>query len=154
MANSDPTYKWKPGQSGNPKGRIKQDNSWAGILRRIGESQKIEVSLINEKGEEKKIVMKCKEDTNFKKVLCTLDYINAINGNTKSIDRIQERTEGKVPLDFRYDPGNIEAQHDLSKLTAEELKTYKEIVAKMTAEKVEITESKGLVEGNKKDKCK
>lgn len=39
-----PRSAWKPGQTGNPKGRPKGDNSWAATIRSIGELTPAEVA--------------------------------------------------------------------------------------------------------------
>jgi hypothetical protein len=39
-----PRTAWKPGQTGNPKGRPKGDNSWAATIRAIGELTPAEVA--------------------------------------------------------------------------------------------------------------
>lgn len=37
--NPNPVTKWKPGQSGNPAGQPARDNTWTGLIRKIGNEE-------------------------------------------------------------------------------------------------------------------
>ncbi len=37
MSNPNPPNQWPVGVSGNPKGKPKDENSWAGLMRKVGD---------------------------------------------------------------------------------------------------------------------
>jgi len=77
--NTDGLIPWKPGQSGNPKGRPKNIKTIPEILRKIGEEEG------TKNGEYTKL------DVVMRKVF---EY--ALAGKSWAVQFIAERTEGKV----------------------------------------------------------
>jgi hypothetical protein len=75
---------WKPGQSGNPKGRPKKGSTWAEILRDVAE----------------RIVPNSDEKT-FKEVVAVRLFSEAVEGNVSAMKVIFNRMDGppKIPLE-------------------------------------------------------
>ena len=44
MANPNPLNQFKPGQTGNPKGRPKREWNWSGLIKNIEFAEKMRVS--------------------------------------------------------------------------------------------------------------
>jgi len=75
MANPNPVTAWKPGQSGNANGRPPDDNSWAGLMRKVG----AEV---------------IKSGITKKEACVRVAYNEAAKGNDKFLKMLIERMEG------------------------------------------------------------
>jgi len=75
--NPKPIKSWKKGESGNPKGAPKKENSITNMLRNISEKDKKEIA--------EKIVEMCK------------------NGDQRFVQMFLERTDGKVKDEVKLD---------------------------------------------------
>ena len=79
--------KWKPGESGNPKGRPSKGKSWASMLDKIGE----EVIQVQKKGMSRK------------EAICRVLYNNAASGDNTAIQALMDRMEGKAKQSIEAD---------------------------------------------------
>ena len=68
---------WKKGQSGNPNGRPKDGQSWAGMLEKIGDE------MTKDKGMSKK------------EAICRILYKEASEGNSWAVKELIDRIEGR-----------------------------------------------------------
>lgn len=67
---------WKPGQSGNPKGRPPKGWSWAELLEEVGEQ-------VEEKSGKK-----------FKELVSKRLWVECVNGNISAIKELMNRMDG------------------------------------------------------------
>lgn len=88
----DNLVKWKPGQSGNPKGRPPLGKSIPDMLRRFGEWQCPD-SLVKKM---QTLFPDAKELTVQEAVYLRV-YTEALQGESWAVQFIADRTEGKVP---------------------------------------------------------
>ena len=98
--NSDNLKPFKPGQSGNPKGRPKKENCIPDILRMIGEEiakDKAGNPISGEAGEMNKREFVLRKVFDF-----------AVKGQSWAVQFIAERTEGKVSDKLQLDTGTEE----------------------------------------------
>ena len=88
--------RWKPGQSGNPKGRPKKAKFIPDILAKIGR-EKIPPAILAviQKAYPHKAAVLAK-DERFLDALCRAVWIRALQGESWAVLFIAERTEGKV----------------------------------------------------------
>lgn len=103
-------YTWKPGQSGNPKGRAKKQQSLTDILKKQGNKKDVE---INGKKYSKK------------EALAIILWQMALNRNLAAIRYIYDRIDG-IPTQ------TIEMEHDFNDEIMERLemlrnRNYKEL---------------------------
>lgn len=86
MANPHPSKSWKPGQSGNPKGGPKKDDSWAGMIRKAQEAD------VDGKTKKEKIV-------NYLLDYCINQADDPDGGNIhaaiKAVQFLSDRVDGK-----------------------------------------------------------
>ncbi len=80
---------WKPGQSGNPAGRPKNDQSITAILRELGQSR---VTITDSEGKKVKI-------ERYKAILLRA-YALALNGDMAAIKFIASYRDGMPPQDI------------------------------------------------------
>lgn len=88
MIRTDNLTPWKKGQSGNPNGAPPMWETSAELYKRF--------SLMNKEQLEKELA---REDLPAKHVMVINDIIRAIAGRDRSIDRFQDRTDGK-PMQY------------------------------------------------------
>lgn len=125
----------KPGYTNNPNGKPKEHNSWAGILRRIGDSHKVSVTLTNAEGKEQTFHAKAKEGT-IKEAASALLWASALKGNLKAFEMIMERIEGKVAQSVKLElPQGKNGKIDLSKLQKPEIEQLKALLKKAHGDK-------------------
>jgi hypothetical protein len=110
---------WKPGQSGNPKGRAKKDQTLTDILKKYS----------NKKG---RIEINGKQLTNKEALAFFLWEMAVIDKNLSAIKYIYDRTDG-FPLQMEKIEAAIEIKEkqDLSRLTTEEVEELERLTAKM-----------------------
>ena len=70
---------FKPGESGNPNGRPRTENSWRYLLEQVGQEE--------HKAENEKLTKK--------QLIAKVLYQNALKGNLKAIEMIMNRMEGQ-----------------------------------------------------------
>jgi len=129
---------WLSGKSANPDGRPKDDNSWAGIFRRIGESSKIDIVITNADGVEKRIYFEAgdeKDKAKFKHVVGSMVWAQAVSGNLKAVEMIMDRTEGKVTQALDIKAIKDRPAFDLSKLSDKELELFSGLLKKLESKK-------------------
>ncbi len=85
--------KFKPGQSGNPKGRPPSVRYIPDILKKIGRETITQEKLLTQIRD---YFPEVKEVT-FQEAVLRMAYLYAIQGKAWAIEFIAERTEGKVP---------------------------------------------------------
>lgn len=88
MAGIDNLTPWKKGQSGNPKGGVLMWETSAELYKKF--------SLMNKEQLEAELA---KPDLPAKYVMIINDIIRGIAGRDRSIDRFQDRTDGK-PMQY------------------------------------------------------
>lgn len=85
--------KWLPGQSGNPAGRPKGVQTFANILNKIGLQDappEMESKLRAIFPEAQRLTMK--------HVVCYRAYLDAVKGDSRAMDFLADRMEGKVAM--------------------------------------------------------
>jgi hypothetical protein len=122
---------WKPGQSGNPKGRPTLGKDIPGILRAIGElnaSPQAIQTLVKYFPEQKEKLL----TLNNRDTVLWRAYLDAEFGDRYSRDFVAERTEGKVREYIDISSGDKELRQppaiDLSQLTPEKLAFLRGII--------------------------
>jgi len=84
---------WKPGQSGNPKGRPKKGEAIAPILRELLDADTVTLTI--KKGRKKKdLTIRC--DLPLKYAICIAQIDKALLGDTKAFKEIVDRVDGKA----------------------------------------------------------
>jgi hypothetical protein len=99
---------WLPGKSGNPKGRPKDGESWAGIIREISNMTAGEViELVGDKNDLGKAFKQMPKNVQMKKLI-TARVMAALMFDPGSglWNALMERAEGKVP-DVHEIDGNM-----------------------------------------------
>ena len=115
----------------NRKGRPKVDDSWAGILRRIGQSNSVHVILKDREGKEKEFFAEAPEGKTIKEAVAGMLYASALNGNHVVANLIMERTEGKVAEAVKLlPPEKPKEEFDYSRLKPDELRLLQDILSK------------------------
>jgi hypothetical protein len=102
VVQDEKPWRWRPGQSGNPKGRPKKGDSMAEFLRAgLDEIHPVEQRLAEKEGREPR--------TN-RQIIKERLYAKAIAGDAKSIDSLLNRIEGK-PRSSVEVSGVVEHEH-------------------------------------------
>jgi len=94
--NHDPPNQWKPGQSGNPKGRPKKENSFRAIMERLLDKDYTKKQTIDE-------IESTVNLGNTKVVLIKALIEFALAGNMRAMDILLERMDGKVADQLQHD---------------------------------------------------
>ena len=112
--NNENLTSYKPGQSGNPKGKPKGAVSIVTILKKLM-NKKIKMPGTHPLTGEKNANIKIKDAVALRLVT------SALAGNTRSLQEIIDRLDGKVtqPLEHSIDAGNAEV---IIKIGKDELK--------------------------------
>lgn len=88
-----PSTAWKPGQSGNPKGRPSKEKIYPPVIREILDAKTFDISIkIN--GEEKKLNIKSSKPLIYATVLSMIDQ--AIKGNVNAFRELVNRVDGRA----------------------------------------------------------
>ena len=85
--------KFKPGESGNPKGRPPKKGSYTDSLRRVLEAEEMCIELLVN-GEAKKIHVVSK-GKNFYDGIAVVQIMEALKGNMQAIRDISDRVDGR-----------------------------------------------------------
>jgi len=86
---------FKPGQSGNPKGRPKLHNTFSDTARSLMEAQEVNVTW-EVGGKKKSVKLKMGEKQNIYFGLVSALILEGLRGDTKAIKELIDRTEGKA----------------------------------------------------------
>jgi len=90
-----PPHQWKPGESGNPKGRPKGSRSISDYLRRFGELDTPEQLREKMRAMFPQVARKGDKFT-MEEALWLSAYVHAIKGESWAFNFIADRTEGKA----------------------------------------------------------
>ena len=91
---------WKPGQSGNPKGRPREGESWAAVIKRISSMDADEIAVMvgkdNELGQQ---LMQLPKGVAMKELVTARVLASLMFEPTPGLwNGLMERAEGRVPL--------------------------------------------------------
>jgi len=84
---------WKPGESGNPRGRPKRRRFYGEIARELLASQTVDVTLTTSNGKKKQFQLKSAE--NFAYLMAVSQLRRALEGDTQACEQLLSRAEGK-----------------------------------------------------------
>ena len=90
---------WKPGQSGNPNGRPKKENTYSDTLREILESKsiKIKYTYTDKNGDTQIKHVQVTSDKNMYHGIAAAQISEALAGNVQAQKEIIDRIQGKAP---------------------------------------------------------
>lgn len=94
-----PPKAWKPGQSGNPNGRPREGESWAGIIRELSNMTADEMAeMVGPRNELGQQLKKLPKNVQMKKLIVARVMTSLMFEPTSSLlNTLMERAEGKVP---------------------------------------------------------
>mgnify|MGYP003126527544 CR=1 FL=1 len=84
---------WKPGQSGNPKGRPKKGEAWADVANQLLDSNEIDITMKMSNGKIKNLNLEA--DKSFRHAVIIGQIKQAMDGNVQAARELADRTEGK-----------------------------------------------------------
>ncbi len=84
---------WKPGQSGNPKGRPKKGEAWADVANDLLDSNEIDITMKTTNGKVRKLNLET--DKSFRHAVIIGQIKQAMDGNVQAARELADRTEGK-----------------------------------------------------------
>ena len=84
---------WKPGQSGNPKGRPKKGEAWADVANDLLASNEIDITMKTTSGKVRKLNLET--DKSFRHAVIIGQIKQAMDGNVQAARELADRTEGK-----------------------------------------------------------
>lgn len=84
---------WKPGQSGNPKGRPKKGEAWADVANQLLDSNEIDITMKMSNGKVKNLNLEA--DKSFRHAVIIGQIKQAMDGNVQAARELADRTEGK-----------------------------------------------------------
>jgi len=130
---------WRPGESGNPKGRPKDDESWSGIIRRVGNMTSDEiVDIIGVNNDLGREIAKYPKNVQMKWVLILRVFASQMfDPNGVMFRELMDRLEGRVPFRAEVD-GKLEVT-GLDQLIE---RVYGEIVDGVVAEPAQLEDGK------------
>ena len=118
---------WKPGQSGNPKGRPVGTISLTATIKEVA-SWPVPKELV---ANYKRLFPNLPDNATCVQVLAVRCIIKALDVKTGDImaKEIWERLDGKVPFPISGDPNGsqIQIKHDFSSMTANELDIFERL---------------------------
>jgi hypothetical protein len=95
---------WKPGASGNPKGRPKKGESWAELIRTISDMTGPEVA--KEFAYLAKTLMQYPDNVTLRTLIIIRAIVFLANEpNTALLREVMDRTDGPVPARVEMQPG-------------------------------------------------
>lgn len=100
---------WKPGQSGNPKGRPKKGEAWADVANQLLDSNEIDITMKMSNGKIKNLNLEA--DKSFRHAVIIGQIKQAMDGNVQAARELADRTEGKSrerrEVSFKTEPIKI-----------------------------------------------
>lgn len=100
---------WKPGQSGNPKGRPKKGEAWADVANDLLDSKEINIKMKMTDGSTKRLNIEA--DKSFRHAVIIGQIKQAMDGNVQAAKELADRTEGRSKehreLSFKTEPIQI-----------------------------------------------
>ena len=84
---------WKPGQSGNPKGRPKKGEAWADVANDLLDSNEIDITMKTTNCKVRKLNLET--DKSFRHAVIIGQIKQAMDGNVQAARELADRTEGK-----------------------------------------------------------
>jgi hypothetical protein len=99
-----PKTAWKPGQSGNPKGRPKDGESWASVIKAVGEMYPGDIlDFIGRTNELGKQVAKLPKNVQMKYLVTTRIFSALMFDPTSGLwKELMERADGKLPTPVAF----------------------------------------------------
>ena len=105
-ANRDSSGKFKKGHSGNPKGRPKDGESWASIIKSVGDMYPADiVAFVGEKNDLGRMLKKLPQDVQMKYLVVSRIFSSLMFEPSSSLwKELMERADGKVvtPVDLKH----------------------------------------------------
>jgi hypothetical protein len=98
MPRKAPKTAWKKGQSGNPKGRPKDGESWAAIIKAVGDMYPADIlAFIGEKNDLGRMLKQLPQDVQMKYLVTARVFSSLMFEPSSSLwKELMERAEGKV----------------------------------------------------------
>ena len=100
---------WKPGQSGNTKGRPKKGEAWADVANDLLDSSEINIKMKMTDGSTKRLNIEA--DKSFRHAVIIGQIKQAMDGNVQAAKELADRTEGRSKehreLSFKTEPIQI-----------------------------------------------
>ena len=100
---------WKPGQSGNPKGRPKKGEAWADVANELLDSNEINITMKLANGEVKHLNLEA--DKSLRHAVIIGQIKEAMKGNVQAAKELADRTEGRSrerrEVSFKTEPIKI-----------------------------------------------
>ena len=89
-----PTGKrFKPGVSGNPRGRPKKGDAWADVANEILGAKSVILTITSEDGKTKELSLGCNKTLRHAVIFAQVNA--ALNGNIQAAKELADRTEGR-----------------------------------------------------------
>ena len=85
---------WKPGQSGNPKGRPKKGEAWADVANDLLNSKEIDITMKTADGKIKRLNLE--SDKTLRHAVIIGQINSAMAGNVQAAKELADRTEGRA----------------------------------------------------------
>ena len=107
--------RFKPGQSGNPKGRPKKEHTFSDTARELMAANSIDVSwtIVDGNGQKKTKTLQLKSTKNMHYGTAAALIVEALKGNVNALREIINRTEGKAVQKVEADlKGDIHLHFD------------------------------------------
>ena len=105
-ANRDSSGKFKKGFSGNPKGRPKDGESWAAIIKSVGDMYPADiVAFVGERNDLGRMLKKLPQDVQMKYLVVSRIFSSLMFEPSSSLwKELMERADGKVvtPVDMKH----------------------------------------------------
>ena len=98
MSRKAPKTAWKKGQSGNPKGRPKNNETWAGIIRELGDMFPADIiAFIGENNDLGRMLKGLPQNVQMKYLVTARVFSSLMFEPTSGLwKELMERAEGKI----------------------------------------------------------
>ena len=85
--------RFKPGVSGNPRGRPKKGDAWADVANEILGAKSVILTITSEDGKTKELSLGCNKTLRHAVIFAQVNA--ALNGNIQAAKELADRTEGR-----------------------------------------------------------
>ena len=85
--------RFKPGVSGNPRGRPKKGDAWADVANEILGAKSVILTITSEDGKTKELSLGCNKTLRHAIIFAQVNA--ALNGNIQAANGLADRTEGR-----------------------------------------------------------